>query len=64
MVSELVPAENKIKDLQHRITMRFTLTNNLLYNMKKISSPTYNFYNRDTETVEHLFFDCTHIKDI
>ena len=32
--------------------------------MKKISSPTCNFCNLETETNEHLFFDCTHVKDI
>ena len=44
--------------------MRFTPTNNLLYKMKTICSPTCNFCNLETETIEHLFFDCTHVKDI
>ena len=64
MVPALAPVDNKIKDLQYKIIMRFTPTNNLLYKMKKICSPTCNFCNLETETIEHLFFDCTHVKDI
>ena len=64
MVPALAPEDNKIKDLQYKIIMRFTPTNHLLHKMKKISSPTCNFCNLETETVEHLFFDCTHVKDI
>ena len=32
--------------------------------MKKRSSPTCNFCNLETEIIEHLLFDCTHVKDI
>ena len=64
MVPALAPVDNKIKDLQYKIIMRFTPTNNLLYKIKKIGSPTCNFCNLETETIEHLFFDCTHVKDI
>ena len=64
MVPALAPGDNKIKDLQYKIIMRFTSTNNLLYKMKKISSSTGNFCNLETETIEHLVFNCTHVKDI
>ena len=64
MVPALAEVDNKIKDLQYKIIMRFTPTNNLLFKMKKISSPTCNFCNLETETIEHLFFDCTLVKDI
>ena len=66
MVPALAPVENKIKDLQYRIVMRFTPTNIglLLYKMKKIKSPTCNVCNLEPKTVEHLCFDYTHVKDI
>ena len=66
MVPALAPVDHKIKDLQYKIIMRFTPINNLLYIMKKISSPTCNFCNLETKTIEQLFFDCTHVnlKDI
>ena len=64
MVPALAPVDNKSKDLQYKIIMRFTPRNHLLYKTKKISSPTCNFCNLETETVDHLFFDCTHVKDI
>ena len=66
MVPALAPVENKIKDLQYRVVIRFTPTNIdlLLYKMKKIKSPRCNFCNLEPEKVEHLCFDCTHVRDI
>ena len=64
MVPALAPVENKIKDLQYKIVMIFTLTNNFLYEMKTINSPACNFCNLEPETVEHLVFDCIRVKHI
>ena len=64
MVPALASVENEIKDLQYKMLMRFAPTTTLLYQMKKISCPTRNFCNLETETVDHLLFDCTHVKDI
>ena len=49
MVPAFAPVENNIKDLQYKIIMRFTPTNNLLYKMKKISCPRCNFCNLETD---------------
>ena len=32
--------------------------------MKKVSSQTCTFCNLEPETIEHLFFQCIHVKDI
>ena len=63
LIPTLSPVENKIKDLQYKIIMRFVPTNNL-YKMKKVSSQTCTFCNLVPETIEHLFFQCIHVKDI
>ena len=49
---------------QSIIIMRFVPTNYLLYKMKKVSSHTCTFCNLEPETIEHLFFQCIHVKDI
>ena len=64
LIPTLSPVENKIKDLQYKVIMRFVLTNYLLYKMKKVSSQTCTFCNLEPETIEHLFFQCIHVKDI
>ena len=38
LIPTLSPVENKIKDLQYKVIMRFVPTNYLLYKMKKVSS--------------------------
>ena len=64
MIPTLCPVDNKTKDLQYKIILRFVPTNKLLYNMKKVNSQTCSFCHVETETVEHLFFNCIHMKDI
>ena len=64
LIPTLSPVENKIKDLQYKIIMRFVPTNYLLYKMKKVSSQTCRFCNLEPETIEHLYFQCIHVKDI
>ena len=48
--------DNKTKDLQYKIIMRFVLTKKLLYNMTKVNSQTCSFCHVETETIKHLFF--------
>ena len=64
MIPTLCPVDNKTKDLQYKIIMLFVPTNKLLYNMKKVNSQTCSFCHVETETIEHLFFNCIHVKDI
>ena len=64
MIPTLCPVDNKTKDLQYKIIMRFVPTNKLLYNMKKVNSQTCSFCHVETETIEHLFFNCIHVKNI
>ena len=64
MIPTLCPVDNKTKDLQYKIIMRFVPTNKLLYNMKKVNSQSCSFCHVETETIEHLFFNCIHVKDI
>ena len=57
----LAPVDNKIKDLQYKIIMRFTPTNSMLYIMNIIRSAMCNFGNLKAETVEHLFVFSLHL---
>ena len=49
---------NKIKELQYRILMRYVSTNSLLYKMNIVSSPSCTFCMFETESIEHLFCEC------
>lgn len=60
----LLPIHNKVKDLQYKIIMRIVPTNYLLYKMRKINSPTCKFCYLEQESIEHLFFTCTHVKPL
>ena len=59
-----LPLDNKTKDLQYKIVMRFVATNYLLYKMNKVASQNCSFCAMMPETIEHLFFECTQIKNI
>jgi hypothetical protein len=61
---KLVNADNKTLELQYKIVMRFVATNNLLYKMKKVNSATCNFCGLEKQTIEHLFFNCTEVRNI
>ena len=64
MIPTLCPVDNKIKDLQYKIIMRFISTNKLLYKMNKVNSQASSYCHMEIETVEHLFFNCVNVKDI
>ena len=59
-----VGLDNKTKELQYKILMRYVATNYLLYKMKKVLSQTCSFCMLEPETIEHLFFDCILVKNI
>ncbi len=42
----------------------YLATNKLLYDMRKVDSPRCVFCNLQSETICHLFFECTNLKDI
>ena len=64
MIPTLCPVDNKTKDLQDKIIMRFIPTNKLLYKMNRVNSQSCSFCHMEIETVEHLFFNCVNVKDI
>lgn len=55
---------NKIKELQYKILMRYVSTNSLLYEMNVVSSPSCTFCMFETEFIEHLFCECFIIKNL
>ena len=58
MIHTLYPVDNKIKDLQYKIIMRFAFTNKLLDKMNKVNGQTCSFRQVEIKTVEYLFFKC------
>ena len=64
MIPTLCQVDNKIKDLQYKIIVRFISTNKLLCKMNRVNSQTCSFCHMKIETVEHLFFNCVNVKDI
>lgn len=60
----IIPIENRWKDLQYRIIMRFIGTNYLLFKMNKVNSQNCSFCMLAPETIEHLFFECIHVKNV
>ena len=61
---QLLPIDNKSRELQYKIIMRFVPTNSLLYKMDKIESHRCTFCMLGKETIEHLFYECTHVKNV
>ena len=59
-----VNLDNKTKELQYKILMRYVGTNYILYKMKKINSQTCSFCMIEPETIEHLFFNCVIVKNL
>jgi hypothetical protein len=50
---------NGLKDLQYQILHKYLPTNHLLFKMGKIESMRCTFCNLQSETIVHLFFECT-----
>lgn len=56
--------ESKFQWLQFQILHRILPTNEYLFKLNIIDPPTCSFCNEDIETIEHLFVDCFHVKEI
>lgn len=56
--------ESKFQWLQFQILHRMLPTNEYLFKLNIIDSPACSFCNQDIETIEHLFVDCFHVKEI
>lgn len=55
--------ENKLRSFQYKILQRFLTTNKFL-NICKISEDKCYFCKKETETLEHLFWDCVEVKKL
>ena len=64
LLPRTLPVDNKTKDLEYKIIMRFIPTNYLLHKMGKVNSKVCSFCNIEPETIEHLFFNCIYVKNI
>ena len=53
---------NILKDLQFQILHRFIATNKYLYTCKLYETPRCSFCQSELETIEHLFFNCHHVR--
>ena len=56
--------DNIIKELQYKILHQYIPTNKLLFQMGKVMSNKCSFCEMYVETIEHLFFDCTQVRNI
>ena len=64
MLPRSLPVDNKLKELQYKILMRYVPTNYLLNKMKIVNSQTCTFCNLYPETIDHVFYHCTEVKDL
>ena len=53
-----VTIETKIREFQYKILNNIIFTNQKLFKLKMIESPLCTFCKRETESLEHLFFNC------
>ena len=53
---------NKTRELQYKLLHRYIGTNKLLFKMKKHDSPRCSFCEIYSESIEHLFYNCTESK--
>ena len=56
--------DNRIKEFQFKLLHRILGTNNFIYKIGKTDTPRCDFCNIYLEKIEHLFFLCTHVKQI
>ena len=62
MLPRTLPVDNKMRELQYKIIMRYIPTNYLLHKMRIVNSQLCTFCNLYPETIDHLFFYCTEVK--
>ena len=61
---QILPIDNKGREVQYKILMRFFPTNSLLYHMNKVTSHQCTFCMLEKETIEHLFYHCISVRNI
>ena len=53
--------DTKLRECQYKILNRILYTNKTLFKFKKVDCPLLGFYEKELETIEHLFFHCTKV---
>ena len=56
-----VTSDRRIQWLQYRINHKILTTNTFLKKIKKIDNDSCSFCNRESETLEHLFYECVEV---
>ena len=56
--------DQKLRLLQYKINLRRVATNSFLEKIKIKPSAMCTFCNKETETIEHLFYQCDHSKNL
>ena len=56
--------ENYVTDIQYKILSRIVATNDILYKMGNVASPTCTFCHMQREDLDHLFYDCLITRDL
>ena len=59
LMPRICTKNNSLKDLQYQIIHRYLPTNRLLYKMGKIESMRCTLCRMHTETISHIFYECT-----
>ena len=55
--------EVKLADFQYKINNKILVTNSFLFKIKKINNNGCSYCYEHSETIEHLFLNCTKVKD-
>ena len=55
--------EVKLADFQYKINNKILVTNSFLFKIKEINKNGCSYCNEHSETIEHLFLNCTKVKD-
>ena len=55
--------EVKLADFQYKINNKILVTNSFLFKIKKINNNGCSYCNEHSEIIEHLFLNCTNVKD-
>ena len=63
MLPHLLKVSNRVKELQYKIVHSFVATNKLLFKMKIKPSPQCNMCHLYEQTLHHLFFTCTTVRN-
>ena len=64
VLAHLLLVNNKVIELQYKILFRFVVKNKLLYQIQIKTTPNCPICEIDTQTIEHLFFECKKIKTL